>query len=190
MKILKGSLKGRNLSCPGQVRPVSVLVRKACFDILGDEVNGKRVLDLFAGAGSLGIEAISVGAKEVVFVDIQRNCTEAIKKNLELFKVTSKAQVYVKDAFTAVMDFYAAKEAFDIVFLDPPYYQGTLRKILQTLEGCDIVIPFGYLVGFCYAKDDFVREIKGFSLIVEKKYGQTVFLIYRKNETSNLSGNI
>ncbi|MDD5584858.1 MAG: 16S rRNA (guanine(966)-N(2))-methyltransferase RsmD, partial [Candidatus Omnitrophica bacterium] len=189
-KILKGSLKGRNLVCPAQARPVSVLVRKACFDILGEEIGGKRVLDLFAGAGSLGIEAISAGAKEAVFVDIRHDSIKTIKKALELFKITSKAQVYVKDAFKAVQDFYACKEVFDIVFLDPPYYQGTLRKILQTLEGYDIVIPFGYLVGFCYTKDDFVREIKGFSLIVEKRYGQTVFLIYRKNEKSHLPGNI
>jgi 16S rRNA (guanine(966)-N(2))-methyltransferase RsmD len=189
MKILKGSLKGRNIFCPGRIRPVSVVVRKACFDILREVVEGKRILDLFAGSGALGLEAISCGAKEAVFVDINKACIDAIRRNVALFKVASLAKIHLKDAVGAVKGFFDNQERFDIIFLDPPYYKGTLRKILQNLEVYDIVTPFGYLVGFCYRKDDFVKESKHFSLIIQKNYGQTLLLIYKKNETSLLSGN-
>ncbi|MDD5195837.1 MAG: 16S rRNA (guanine(966)-N(2))-methyltransferase RsmD [Candidatus Omnitrophica bacterium] len=190
MKILKGSLKGRNLACPEGVRPVQVSVRKACFDMLAGAIYGKKVLDLFAGSGSLGVEAISLGAREAHFVDTKGQCLKTIRKASVLFNIEDKVKLYRKEAADAVKDFKAYKEAFDIVFLDPPYYAGILRKILQTIEGYDIVTPFGYLIGFCYSKDDFIREIKGFSLIVEKRYGQTLMLIYQKNEASGLPRDI
>ncbi|MCM8787299.1 MAG: 16S rRNA (guanine(966)-N(2))-methyltransferase RsmD [Candidatus Omnitrophica bacterium] len=179
MKVISGLFKGRNLICPKKTRPVTLMVKKACFDILKGEIVNKNILDLFGGSGSLGIEAISLGAKNVVFVDINKRCIEAIKKNLLLLKITNKAILYQKEATKAIKDFSKKGILFDVVFLDPPYYKGILRKVLQTLEVCDIVTPFGYLVCFCYIKDDIKREIVNFSLILEKNYGQTLLLIYK-----------
>ena len=182
MKILKGSLKGRNIACPSHIRPVALRVRKACFDILRDEINNKCVLDLFAGSGSLGLEALSQGAKEVVFVDIKQSCLDVIRKNLIAFKLMPQSKVYCKDAIKGIKDFFVQGSFFDIVFLDPPYYNDMkLRKALQTLENCDIVAPCGLIIGFCSNKDSFLEESSKFSLLVKRKYGQTLLLIYKKN---------
>jgi 16S rRNA (guanine(966)-N(2))-methyltransferase RsmD len=180
MKILKGTLKGRNISCPPNIRPVSVRVRKSCFDILREEIEEAAVLDLFAGSGALGIEAVSCGASRATFIDIKKSCIETVKKNLITFKISSRARTYNKDAFKAIKDFAERDEVFDIIFIDPPYYKGMLIKTLQNLEEYDILAPSGFVIGFCYSKDEFFKESEKFSLIVRKNYGQTVLLIYRK----------
>jgi len=181
---MQGQFKGRLIICPQGVRPVAVHVRKACFDILGSEVDGKHILDLFSGTGALGLEALSCGAASLICIDKDNRSVEAIQVNIAALKSLSNTQVYLKDANIAVRDFHSQHRFFDIIFLDPPYYQGMLRKILQALEEYDIVTPSGYVVGFCYHKDEFLKESKRFSLIVEKKYGQTTLVIYRKKGDS------
>jgi len=190
MKILKGELKGRNLLVPKGVRPVSVRVKKSCFDILGQELENSRVLDLFAGSGALGIEAISLGAGSVEFNDSNRGCISVIKKNIAALRVESKAEVGQKDAFSAVKDFATYKRQFDLIFLDPPYHKGMLIKALQLLEGYDILAPCGYLIALCYSKDEFIEDSSKLALIVNRKCGQTRLLIYRNDEKSHLSRNI
>ena len=186
MKILGGKFKGRNIVASSGIRPVALRVKKSCFDILRGEIQGKRVLDLFGGSGSLGIETLSQGAKEAIFLDSNRRCVAAIRSNLTSLGLDPREKVILKDSASGIKDFHTYKEKFDIIFLDPPYYSGLLTKTLQLLEEYDIVAPSGYIVTFCYTKDDFVQARRGFSLIVEKKYGQTLFLIYRK-DVSNLT---
>lgn len=182
MKILGGKFKGRGIIVPSGIRPVSLRVKKSCFDILRGEIQGKRVLDLFGGSGSLGIETLSQGAREAIFLDSNRHCVAAIRKNLTCLGFDPQQKVILKDSASGIKDFFTYKESFDIIFLDPPYHSGLLTKTLQLLEEYDIVSTSGYIVTFCYTKGDFVQARKGFSLIVEKKYGQTLFLIYRKDE--------
>lgn len=182
MRILGGKFKGRNIAVPSGIRPVSLRLKKSCFDILRDEVEDKRVLDLFGGSGSLGIEALSRGAKDALFLDSDRRCVAVIRSNLSSLGIDSRQKVVLKDSASGIRDFFTYKEKFGLVFLDPPYYSGLLTKTLQLLEEYDIVSPSGYVVAFCYVKGDFVQTRKGFSLIVEKKYGQTLFLIYRRDE--------
>ncbi|UCD15958.1 MAG: 16S rRNA (guanine(966)-N(2))-methyltransferase RsmD [Candidatus Omnitrophota bacterium] len=182
MKILKGNLRGRNLVCPAHIRPVSMRVKKSCFDILSGQFKSAHVLDLFAGSGALGIEAISQGAATAVFVDIKKSCIDAIKKNLLRLKLLPQAKAYLKDAAVAVKDCYLRRRKFDFIFIDPPYYEGMLIKTLQILEEHDILAPSGYIVGFCYIKDDFLKESSKFLLVEHRKYGQSQLLIYTKNE--------
>ncbi len=190
MKISTGKFKGRNIIVPSDIRPVSLKVRKSCFDILGDEISGRKVLDLFAGSGSLGIEALSRGASGAVFIELKGKCTEAIANNISSLYSEYDFGVYQKDVFTSIKDFWAKKEHFGVIFLDPPYYKGMLIKALQLLEGYDILAPSGYVVGFCYEKDPFLEAAKKFSLILNRKYGQNRLLIYRKDEKSDLSRDI
>ncbi|MCK4912500.1 MAG: 16S rRNA (guanine(966)-N(2))-methyltransferase RsmD [Candidatus Omnitrophica bacterium] len=182
MRIFGGKFKGKSITVPLDIRPVSLKIKKSCFDILRGEIEGKRVLDLFGGSGSLGIEALSQGAKEAIFVDSSRRSVAAIRKNLAFLGLDPKQKVLLKDSVSGIKDFFTYKESFDIIFLDPPYHSGLATKSLQLLEEYDIVCPSGYVVTFCSTKDDFVQASKGFSLIVEKKYGQTLFLIYRRYE--------
>lgn len=180
MRILQGSLKGRTIRVPRGIRPAANIVKKACFDIMRGEIEGKRVLELFAGTGALGIEAISLGAREGVFVDSERDSANAVKDNLAALNLSLNTKVYLKDAVSAITDFHVYKELFDIIFLDPPYHQGMLKSTLQKLEEYDILTPHGYIISFCYVKDEYVADSSKFSIIVEKKYGQTLLLIYRK----------
>jgi 16S rRNA (guanine(966)-N(2))-methyltransferase RsmD len=190
MKILGGKFKGRNLLVPSGIRPVSLRVRKSCFDILRGEVEGRRALDLFAGSGSLGIEALSQGASEALFVDSSQASVAAVRKNLTTLKIDPREKVLLKDSASAIKDFHAYRVSFSLIFLDPPYYKGLLTKALQLLEEYDIVSPSGYIVAFCYVKNDFIQARKGFSLIVQRKYGQTLLLIYRKDNAGDLSRDI
>ena len=183
MKIAAGKFKGRNITAPLGIRPLSIRVKESCFNILKGEVEGKRVLDLFAGSGSLGIEAISQGAKEAHFVEIKKKCLKVIEKNLKSFTIVSEARTYQKDALSAIKDFSCYKEQFDLIFLDPPYNEGLLIKALQLLEEYAILAPSGYLVALCCQKDEFLEESSKFSLIVNRRYGQTRLLIYRKSDS-------
>jgi len=182
MRIILGSLKGRAIKVPSGIRPVSNKVKKACFDILGEVIEGKRVLELFAGSGALGIEALSLGAKEAAFVDVNQKCINAIKENIFSLGIAEKAKVYHKDAASAINDFNVYREKFDLIFLDPPYYEAKLINTLQNLEDYDILAPSGYIVSLCYIKDAHTKNSSKFSVILEKKYGQTLLLVYAKKE--------
>ncbi|HDN86520.1 MAG: 16S rRNA (guanine(966)-N(2))-methyltransferase RsmD [Candidatus Omnitrophota bacterium] len=190
MKVIRGIFKNRYLSVPKGIRAVSLRVKKSLFDLIKEEVVEAKVLDLFSGSGSLGIEALSLGAKEAVLVDIKKSSIDTIYKNLAALKVSAKATPILKDAFKAIKDFYAQEEKFDVIFLDPPYYKGFSTKSLQTLDEYDILASSGLVVVTCYYKDSVEKEFKRFSKILSKKYGQTLLLIYRKNEESSLSRNI
>tara|TARA_B100000315_G_scaffold255935_1_gene300589 strand:- start:2226 stop:2780 length:555 start_codon:yes stop_codon:yes gene_type:complete len=182
MKIIAGNFKSRNITVPERIRPVSLRVKKSCFDILGSEAKNLDCLDLFSGSGSLGLEALSRGAKTVVFIDSQSSALKAIRANIKALDLSRQTQAYQKDAFLALKVLEAKKSKFGLVFLDPPYYKGLITKALQALEEYDIVAPFGYIICFCYIKDDFPQSTGLFSLILEKNYGQSLLLIYQKQE--------
>ncbi len=183
MKILGGNFRNRLFAVPEGIRPVSLRMRRSCFDILKGEIEGKKILDLFAGSGSLGLEALSRGAKEAVFVDSAGKCTDSIVQSLNSLGISGPERAYCRDVFLTIQDFFVRSETFDVVFLDPPYYKGLMKKALQVLEEYDILTPSGYIVGFCYAKDEFSKESGKFSLIVHKKYGQNRLIIYRNNRS-------
>lgn len=192
MQILKGALRGQKIKVPPGVRPVSQRVKKSCFSIMSGQIKAKRVLDCFAGSGSLGIEALSCGAAEVFFIDKNRNSIRMIKKNLLGLKVESCFRLFYRDIFLAGNIFRQQKGFFDLIFIDPPYSKGLLTKSLQLLESYDILSPFGYAVGFCYKKEAYQRRYGKLFLLLERSYGQSTLLIYRNesNEKGSLSGDV
>lgn len=123
MRVIAGSAKGRRLFAPKgtQTRPTSDRVKESLFSILGELVPGSAVLDLYAGSGSLGIEALSRGAAGAVFVDSERAATEAIGRNIEAAGFSERATVRERSAEAAVRDLVAGGVRFDLIFLDPPY---------------------------------------------------------------------
>lgn len=180
MQVLGGKLKGRKIKIPAQIRPVSQRVKKSCFDIIFDLVEAKTVLDLYAGSGSLGIEALSRGAKRAVFVDRDKASIKSIKNNINNLKLNKSAEIYCKDTSLAIKYLWRKKVFFDLIFLDPPYYKGLLIKSLQLLESYDILARSSYLIGFCYENDQYAQEYKSFSLNLKRNYGQSSLLIYKK----------
>ncbi len=185
-----GKFRRTPLSTPTDIRPTSLRVKKSIFDIFGDEVIDLSVLDLFAGSGGLGIEALSCGAKEAVFIDNQKKCIDKVTDNIRIIGIDNQAQGYTKEAMQAIEGFARLNKQFSLIFIDPPYYAGIAKKALQALDEYDILSPPGYIVVLCSNKEEVLDEYSLFSLIVSKKYGQTRLLIYRKNESSDLSRDI
>ena len=142
MRVITGTARGRKLMEPKDmsVRPTTDMVKEAIFSILQFDVPGRRVLDLFAGTGQLGIEALSRGAKECVFVDNSAASLALVRKNLEICKM--QAPVIRSDALAYLEN--CGK--FDLVLLDPPYHGGLYDKILQTLFRFDILNDGGIIL--------------------------------------------
>lgn len=145
MRVITGSAGGRRLlELEGlETRPTTDRVKEGVFSALQFDIEGRRVLDLFAGTGQMGIECLSRGAASAVFVDRRKDAFEVVKKNLALTGLQDRAQVVSGDS----MAFLAGtKQRFDLVFLDPPYASGLLEQALERLTGFDILAPYGIIV--------------------------------------------
>lgn len=137
MRIVSGSLKGRALATPAHagLRPTSDRVRESLFNILahgidGPPIEGARVLDLFSGTGALGIEAVSRGARYVLFVEQDANARALIRRNVEAFGLTGVTRIWRRDATD--LGPAGTMQPFDIVFLDPPYGKGLGERALAS----------------------------------------------------------
>ena len=145
MRIITGQARGRRLqTLPGEdTRPTAGRVKEALFSALQFDIEGRRVLDLFAGTGQLGIECLSRGAASAVFVDRRADAVKLIRENLKLTELQDRARVVAGDS----MEFLRSlRERFDIVFLDPPYEAGLLEPAVAHLTAFDILNPHGIIV--------------------------------------------
>jgi 16S rRNA (guanine966-N2)-methyltransferase len=148
MRIIAGRFKGARLRPPKRktVRPTRDQVREALFSVLGQEVEGARVLDLFAGTGALGLEALSRGAESAVFVERDRKTAAALAETIETFGVRDIASVVNLDAFDAVKKFARASTRFEIVFLDPPYAGRWIERLIVNEKFPSLIVKRGLLV--------------------------------------------
>ena len=182
---------------PKGIRPTQDKVRKALFDILGD-IAGLSFLELFAGSGAIGFEALSRGASEVTLVEYNRTCLLAMEKNIAALKLEN-CVLYPQEAERAIRRLHKECKKFDIIFLDPPYYKGTAprlrsgstassvgepltKKTLQTLSAYDILAPNGFVVAQHFRKDGLPAENGELILIKEARYGDTLLSFYKKRE--------
>lgn len=142
MRIISGTAGGRKLITPEgmDVRPTTDNVKESVFNIIQFEIEGRRVLDLFAGSGQLGIECISRGAEHVTFVDNDRKSVDAVKKNLKTCGMS--ADVFLTDAVSFLKDC----PKYDIIFIDPPYDSDLYEKVLENIYLFDILNVGGIIV--------------------------------------------
>jgi 16S rRNA (guanine(966)-N(2))-methyltransferase RsmD len=149
---------------------------------MAGHIKGTRVLDLFAGSGSLGIEAISRGASSVMFVDKFKYAVEIIKENLNILMPEDlrKTEVLSKDIKEAIKFLYDRKDKFDIIFLDPPYYKDWLRKCLKYLNIYDILSHSGFVIAEHFKKDYAPAKEDTLGLTRQLTYGNTVISIYKR----------
>jgi len=180
MRVITGTAKGRKLaSVPGQsTRPITDRVKEALFNILAQDVADARVLDLFAGTGSVGIEALSRGAREVWFVDREWQAVRTIKANLEATGLAARARVVRQDAFRLLRQ-VAGREAFDIVYVAPPQYQGLWAKALAALDDADVLAPGALVVAQIHPKEYAELPLARLRLIDRRRYGSTELCFYR-----------
>ena len=171
MRVVAGELKGRRLSAPRSARPTADKVREALFSIIGD-ISGARVLDLFAGSGALGIEALSRGAAEAVFVDRAGPAVAAIRRNLDELGV--EGQVHRRDV-ARFLESAAGEPSFDLVFCDPPYDSAT--AVAGTLaERLPPVVTESALI--VTESDKRAPLALPFPLLRERTYGDTRLAVY------------
>ena len=185
MRITGGEFCGRIVAVPAglDVRPTQDRVRAALFNMLQHEIAGMRVLDLFAGSGSVGIEALSRGAASATFVERERRNVDCIRSNIASLKIAaSRAVVAHLDVFAWLKS--AADPAFDVVFADPPYdlySEHGLPELLHTLSSRGIVADGGLFVAEMRVSQPAVDGIEEWDLCRDRVYGQTRLAIYRRN---------
>ena len=141
MRVVAGKARSLQLmTVPGtEVRPTTDRIKETLFNMITNEVPGSRFLDLFAGSGSIGIEALSRGAEHTVFVDKNRSAVQCIRKNLEHVKMSADATVLQMDVLAAISQLEQKKECFDVIFMDPPYDCQLEKDVLLRLADSSIV---------------------------------------------------
>ena len=175
MRVVSGKFRGSKLlSFDGiDIRPTSDMVKESLFNILRDRVIGCKFLDLFAGTGNVGIEAISRGAKEVVFIDKSPKSIELIKKNLQ--KVRSTAEVKNSDSLSYLQSTTAK---FDIIFIDPPYKTELGVEALKIIKDKDLLEDNGLII---FESED-KKQIDFLIEVDQRKYGRAILSFYKKGE--------
>ncbi len=178
MKVISGSAKGLRLKAPRSARPTTSLVRGAAFSMLGS-VEGCRVLDLFAGSGALGIEALSRGAARADFVDQDARSCAAIRHNLVVAGLAGKALVRRGPAGRALRSLEAE---YDVVFMDPPYADPGLEPLLAQVAASPRLVAGAVVVVFHSSRLPLSPGYDGLGLLRERRHGDTTVSIYRKGE--------
>ena len=180
MRVITGTARGRKL---GQLqgmdtRPTTDQVKESIFNIIQFDIEGRRVLDLFAGTGQLGIEALSRGAESAVFVERRKDALQAIRENLEACGFSDRARVVNGDA----MSYLKSGEKFDLIFLDPPYASGLLQQALEDIARFDICRRHGIIVAESAADKTLPPLSSPYSIYREYRYGKIKLTVYHRNE--------
>ncbi len=179
MRVITGTLKGRRLSTleGRDVRPTPDRVKEGLFSALHFDLEGRRVLDLFAGSGQLGIEALSRGAESCVFVDASAQAVKVIKSNISNCGLEDRAKAFQSDYAS-----FCAKSAytFDIVFLDPPYNEGILMPAVKAV--LPLMSDYGSIICEHPPEVELEPQIAGFYIQKTYRYGKVLISIYRKGE--------
>ena len=176
MRVITGSARGRKLKTPDneEIRPTTDNVKEALFNIIQFDIEGRRVLDLFAGTGQLGIEALSRGAASAVFVDRDRAAVRLVRENLRACGL--EGTVRQEDALSALR----REERFDLIFVDPPYDDGLYEPVLETIKSVDKLTEGGIII--CEARRErMLPEMPApYGKRKEYCYGKVKIAVYTK----------
>lgn len=167
MRVIAGNVKGRKLKAPegAATRPTSENVKEAVFNIIQFQVENKSFLDLFAGSGQIGIEALSRGASEAVFVEDNKKAADVIKANIE--KCGFRAELFRESAFR----FLLRRRSFDIIYLDPPFQTDFLEKSIEIIGNLDILNENGIIICESPQNMNIRFDEQKYTFALQKKYG-------------------
>lgn len=176
MRVITGTAKGRRLiTLEGEdIRPTADKVKGAIFNSIQFDIEGRCVLDLFAGAGQLGIEALSRGAKKAVFVDLNREAVKTVNANLEHCRLTENASVFNGDGISFLK---TSREKFDIIFIDPPYKKQLASKVLPLVS--DVLNDGGIVVCETSLEEVLPDTFGKYKIAKQDTYSKTKLTIYR-----------
>lgn len=177
MRVITGSARGRKLeTLYGEeiTRPTTESVKEALFSMIQFEIEDKKVLDLFAGSGQLGIEALSRGARHCTFIENNRDALGVVEKNVSVCGFSDKANIIFADAES----FLRRKENFDIAFLDPPYKMGLVEKCLPML--LKLMSADGLVICETSSDEILPEAVNGWYADRNRRYGKTRLTLYRR----------
>lgn len=178
MRVISGSAKGRKLKSPPEsTRPITDRVKENLFNILGTDVIDANVLDLFAGAGSVGIEALSRGARHATFVEMNDEALQTIRANLQLTRLAARADVIRANAYKYIKQTPATP--FDVIYVAPPQYKGMWSETLRLLDARpQFLSESGVVIAQIHPREFQELELESFELDDERKYGSTLLCFY------------
>ena len=181
IRVIAGLAKGHKLkTIPGMTtRPTLDRVKESLFSIILNYLPDSEVLDIFSGTGSLGIEALSRGAKHAYFVDKSKDCCDIIKENLIHTKLQDKSTIYNMNFDDAIVKLAAQNKKFDLIFLDPPYNKNFVQEMLKILMNSDIINDDGILIAEHHINDILPEHEGKLTLADKRKYGDTALSLYR-----------
>lgn len=179
MRIVTGKARGVRLSTPEglNTRPTSEMTKEAVFSMIHFDIEGAVFLDLFAGSGQMGMEALSRGASKAYFVDMGRDAQKCIRDNLIKAKMQSDATVVAMDAAGFLA---GCRDTFDIAFLDPPYESGLLQELLPVL--CKKMSDTGIIICETQRDEELPEKIDDFVCKKPHRYGKAKITLYRREE--------
>lgn len=185
MRVVTGEAKGRRLKSPNTMgtRPIIARVKTALFDILADEAEDARFLDLFAGTGSVGIEALSRGAAHATFIEMNYKILKLVRENLQITGLADRAETLHADAFKFLQTHASTTlSPYDIVYVAPPQYQELAARALALLDTSPLVAENGLVIVQIHPKER--PGVAGVAcqrlhLTDERRYGSTLLMFYR-----------
>lgn len=183
MRVIAGEYKGRRLDCIEgvEIRPTADKVKESLFNILGNAVIDSTFLDLFGGTGGVGIEALSRGAKYVVFIDTNIKSIKVLKSNLDHLNIKDNVEVFHTDYTTAISKLHKYNKQFDIIFIDPPYKVGMAASALEEINKNSILSQSGLIIVEHDSKEDMPQRVGKLYLYRIKQYGNTTLSFYNIN---------
>lgn len=185
MRVIAGTLKGRQVKAvPGNLtRPTTDKVKEAIFQIIGPFFDKGNCLDLFAGSGSLGIEALSRGMEQAIFVDKQAKAIQTIHENVKDLQLEGRTEVFRTDAFRAMQATAKRDLQFDLILLDPPYQKIDYGKLLDDVYQLDLLNENGYIYCEHEKQEDLPANHQAFTVVKQASYGGTIAIsLYQKKD--------
>jgi 16S rRNA (guanine966-N2)-methyltransferase len=181
MRVIGGSAKGRRLATLRTLalRPTPDRVREALFNILGDRIVEARVLDLFAGSGAIGLEALSRGARAAMFVEAHAPACRLIEKNLRTCGLQEQGTVWRADVLEALPVLKGRGERFDLIFLDPPYQTSLVEDALRPLGDGVLLVPGGLVVAEHFFKRELQERYRQLRRVRVARFGEVALSFYR-----------
>jgi len=183
MRVISGNARGHKLTTPEglDTRPTTDRIKESLFNIIAPDIYDCEFLDLFSGSGSIGIEALSRGAKKAVFVDSARKALDTIEHNLNHTKLADKAEIIRTEVLAAIKMLGSKNAKFDIIFMDPPYMSGLYKPTLMAILAADILNKDGYIIAEHPGKVE-LPVAEGFKLVRTKDYKTTVMSFWTLEE--------
>ncbi len=181
MRVIAGTARGKRLQAPRgmDTRPITDMIKEALFNVIGSNIGGASLLDLFAGSGSVGIEALSRGARPVVFIDNSHNAVRVIRENLHSCGFGEGFELYRNDVFRAMEILARRKTKFDYIYADPPFTVETIfNPLVEALDRSSLLVPEGSLIVRSPKRMSLTLELSSLKEYRANNYGESTLHYY------------